>query len=400
MGAIVIGAAYGALGVVRSLGRRGLPVWVVPADDHRLATFSRYTNRTAPWGGTDPARLDALLRLAREGAAGWTLFPTGDEDAALIARHHAELAGHFRLTTPPWEVLRWAYDKRLTYRLAGELGVAHPATYGVGRASELPGLPCRFPAVLKPASKPEHNALTVQKAWRVDDAVQLAARFEEARRLLPEALVMIQEHVPGGAEGQLSYCALCRDGEVLASVVARRARQRPMDYGKASTMVETVDDPEPAEPARRFLEAVRFTGLAEVEFKRDERDGACRLLDVNPRTWSWHSLCGRAGVDFPWLAWRLANGQDVAPVTGRPGVRWVRLTTDLPVAAREIAAGRLSPMAWARSVRPPIELATAVRDDPLPGLLDAPLVAYVALRRLLTGRRRERGSRVAVEPSP
>ena len=48
--------------------------------------------------------------------------------AALLARHHKQLSQHFRVTTPPWQVFRWAYDKRLTYHLAGRLGIGYPWT--------------------------------------------------------------------------------------------------------------------------------------------------------------------------------------------------------------------------------------------------------------------------------
>src|SRR5919109_2550401 len=47
-GALVIGGDYRALGVVRSLGRRGIPVWVV-TNEHRVATASRYALRCFHW---------------------------------------------------------------------------------------------------------------------------------------------------------------------------------------------------------------------------------------------------------------------------------------------------------------------------------------------------------------
>jgi predicted ATP-grasp superfamily ATP-dependent carboligase len=45
----------------------------------------------------------------------------------------------------------------------------------------------------------------------------------------------------------------------------------------------TVDEPKVAEPAIRLLEAVGFTGIVEVEFKTDSRDGQYKVLNVNPR---------------------------------------------------------------------------------------------------------------------
>jgi predicted ATP-grasp superfamily ATP-dependent carboligase len=158
-----------------------------------------------------------------------------------------------------------------------------------------------------------------------------------------------------------------------------------MDFGRASTHVETVDLPEAAEPARALLARLGYTGLVEVEFKRDPRDGRCKLLDVNPRVWGWHTLCARAGIDFTWLAWQLARGNPVKAGPARAGVRWTRLTTDLPTAAKEMRAGRLSVPDYVRSLRGPREHAIFARDDPLPGLLEVPLLAAEVARRLLRG---------------
>src|SRR5206468_12194190 len=103
------------------------------------------------------------------------------------------------------------------------------------------------------------------------------------------------------------------------------------------------------------------------------RDGRFKLLDMNPRVWGWHSLCGAAGVDFPWLLWRLVNGEPVPDTTVRHGVRWMRLTTDAPTAVREVLRGQLGLATYLRSLRRPREAAIFAADDPLPGLVELPL---------------------------
>src|SRR4051812_34614330 len=130
-GALVIGADYRGLGIVRSLGRRKIPVWVLHSGRDLLAATSRYCTRSLPWpAGTASEQIEYLLKLASSyHLEGWVLFPTGDEPAALLAHRHSELKDRFRLTTPTWEVLRWAYDKRLTHRLAADAGVDYPKTY-------------------------------------------------------------------------------------------------------------------------------------------------------------------------------------------------------------------------------------------------------------------------------
>lgn len=386
-GAVIVGADYRALGAARSLGRRGVPVWVLAERSEPLATVSRYARRSLrlPDGGDE--RRVAFLRdlAAAHGLHGWALIPSSDHAAAMVARAHDELAACYTHTCPPWETVRWAYDKRLTYELAERVDVACPRTAAVGGDFDPSTVDMSFPAVLKPAVKEEANALTTAKAWRIDDRQELQRRYEEARALLDPELLVLQEMVGGGGEAQFSYAALCQDGLPVASLTARRTRQYPADFGRASTYVETVDCPEVVAPSLRLLGALRYTGLIEVEYKRDPADGILKLLDMNPRLWGWHTLSGGAGVDFPWLQWQLLWGRDVAAAPARAGVGWWRLSTDTPTVVRELLARRLSIREYARTLRRPRVAAIFAWDDPVPGLAEFPVMAYVLARRLLSG---------------
>ena len=331
-GAVVLGSDYKALGIVRSLGRHGIPVWVL-RDEHSLANWSRYTRRSVAWPSVSEAdRVAFLLDLGRNHALDdWALFPTDDETAALLARNRDELSERYLLTVAEWQALRWAYDKRLTYRLASELGIDHPLTRFPHDSDDVRCFDGRYPAILKPAIRADANRFTTSKAWPAGDNASLVARYEAACALVDPRLIMIQEQIPGDGDAQLSYAALCSDGTPIASLVARRTRQWPMDFGRASTYVETIEAPDVERNATRLLDALRFDGIVEIEFKRDARDGRLKLLDINARVWGWHSLGRRAGVDFPYLLWQLVNGERIVALRGRPGVRWVRALTDIPV---------------------------------------------------------------------
>ena len=374
-GAVVIGRDYGALAVVRSLGRHGIPV-VLLEERRTNAGVSRHVTTRRHWPSNPDEQLAMLRGLDKTGDyRGWTLFPASDESAALIARHHDELSDGFRLTTPPWETYRLAYDKRLSYQLAGELGVAHPATACPSNQDDLLAIDWQYPVILKPAVKPNANALTAAKAWRADSREELLARYAEAAALGEADAIMIQELVPGGGETQFSYVALCDEGIPLAWGVARRTRQYPLDFGKFSTFVETVDCPEIEEPSRRLLAAMRYSGVVEIEYKRDPRNGAPKLLDINARYWAWHSLGRRTGVDFPYMQWRAAHGETFPEMKMRTGGRWVRGLTDVMAATLAMRAGLLTPTRYLSSVQPALECAIFAFDDPMPFLADIPLMA-------------------------
>lgn len=382
-GALVIGGDSRALGIARSLGRRGIPVWAFDEGDYLLARRSRYVARSLPWPtGDEESQARHVAALAREhGLDGWTLFATSDETAALVARHHELLAASYRLTTPPWAQTRLAYDKRLTYSVAGDIGVPAPWTRYPADRAEVEQLDPPFPCILKPASKQGLNRFTHDKAWKVADRDELLARYDEACGMVGAEHVMVQELIPGGGESQFSFGAACLDGQPVASIVARRTRQYPVTFGHSSSFVETVENDAVEREARKLLAAMRYTGVVEVEFKLDSRSGEYKVLDVNPRLWTWFTLGGRAGVDFPYVGWRISQGEPVEEVRARSGVRWVRMGTDVLAATAQIRSGDLAVGRYLRSLRPPVQFAVFATDDPRPLATAVPsLVSRMARR--------------------
>lgn len=377
-GALVVGGNLNGLTIARSLGRHGVPVWVTSPPNIRLASFSRYARRTLPWpAGDDEAQVEYLLDVAAHNNLDqWALFPTSDESAALLSRYHSKLSRRFRVSAPTWNILRWAYDKRLTYRLAADNQVDYPTTFYPLRDTDLESVNCDFPVILKPAIHASINRLTEDKAWRVTNHEELLRRYREARELMPADLILVQEMIPGGGEAQFSYAALCCDGKPIASLTARRTRQYPIDFGYSSSFVETLDVPEIVAPSERLLKAIHYTGIVEVEYKFDARNGRYKLLDINPRLWTWSPLGGRAGMDFPYLLWKTMQGMPVAEQQAPAGVRWVRMSTDVPAAFQEILRGRLNLFSYLRSLRGPLQFALVAADDPLPGLMDLPIFAF------------------------
>jgi predicted ATP-grasp superfamily ATP-dependent carboligase len=164
-------------------------------------------------------------------------------------------------------------------------------------------------------------------------------------------------------------------------MTVRRRRQHPSDFGRASTYVETVSLSELAEPSIRFLRAIDYYGLVELEYKRDPRDGCYKLLDVNARTWGYHTLGQSAGVDFPYLLFCDQVGAPIEEAHARPGVRWVRLATDLPNAVRDIRARTLRLSDYLRSLRGVDTEAVFSLHDPLPCCYEIALIPYLAIKR-------------------
>src|SRR6267154_660653 len=256
-GAIVLGGNFVGLGVARSLGKRGIPTWVVDTDKSKsIAQFSRYTKRFIV--SQEPVA-ELLLREAREhNLDGWVVFPGNDQYVESVAASYDAL-----------------------------------------------------------------------KSIAAANGEELERGYQQMRRYIPVDEILVQERIPGDGKSQFSFCALCKNGRVYASLVARRRRQYPIEFGNASTFVETTSQPTVEAAGRQFLESIGFDGMAEVEFKFDTRDGKYKILDVNPRPWGWHALGKAAGIDFPYLLWRQKVSLETSPVQRARKAAWIREITDL-----------------------------------------------------------------------
>jgi D-aspartate ligase len=383
IGAVVIGGDYQGLGIVRSLGRQSVPVCVID-DETSIARYSRYTTHAVAVKSLRDERqaADTVLDIGRRlDLEGWVVYPTRDETVAALARYRSTLTEFFRVPTPPWETIQWIWDKRNTYRLASDLGIPTPRTWYLHEVGELEQITADPPFAIKPAIKEHFIYATKAKAWRANNRTELRELFQRAAKQVGPGEVMIQELIPGDGRHQFAYCAFHKDGQAVGSMVVRRNRQHPPEFGRASTFVETVDMALLETLSERFLRAINYYGLVELEYKLDARDGQYKLLDVNGRTWGYHSLGAAAGVDFTHLLYTDQVGEFVQPCRARAGVRWVRLLTDIPTAAMEILGGRQDFGVYLDSLRHFQVESVFSREDPVPGLVELALLPYLTVKR-------------------
>jgi|HubBroStandDraft_6_1064221.scaffolds.fasta_scaffold20960_2 D-aspartate ligase len=386
VGAIVIGGEHPGLGIARSLGRRGIPIYVID-DQHSVSQFSKYVTRVVRVKDLrdEQNTVNSVMEVGqRYGLKGWVLFPTRDETVAAFSRHRERLAEVFRVTTACWDTVRWAWDKKNTYDRAVELGIPVPHTYNPRTEGELAELYCRLPLAIKPAVKENFFYATGAKAWRAETPDQLDDLYRKAIRQIGPEEILIQEIIPGDGLQQYSYCAFFRDGKAQGTLVARRMRQHPREFGRAATYVETIEAPEIEELSERFLRAIDYYGLVEVEFKLDSRDGQFKLLDVNARTWGFHSIGGPAGVDFPYLLYADQLGKPVEQGRARAGVGWLRAVTDLPTVISDLWHGELDLRSYWRSLKHTRAESVFCLQDPLPSVGEVLMLPYLIRKKYFT----------------
>ena len=386
-GAIVLAGAHGSLAIARGLARHGYMVWFL-TENRAVPCFSRAIKQWRYWPGADHPDGLAFIEdlVSTHQLEGYFLIPSTDADVKFVGQNHERLSQILMPLGVPWARLEWAVNKSRYAARAEELGLDVPLTYqfnspadAVARADRL-----KYPVIIKPAMRLDVNALVRDKAWQADNAEQFVRLFEKAFALCGAHGVMVQEFIPGGGETQLSYAALWWQGKPLSQLVARRLRQYPIRFGIA-TIVDTVDDEDVIDAGERFLASISHHGLCEIEFKRDLRTGQLRLIDVNPRPFTWLGLVDAAGVDWGAMLDAAAHGREVPEMTARPGVAWLFFVRDCVGVLQALMAGRFDFGDYVRSLFRVRTFSTFAWNDPMPAVMELPLVGWRAVRRYMPG---------------
>jgi len=278
------------LAIVRSLGGRGAHVVVGAPVRRAQACYSKHCAERVVY--PDDHNEEAFVAFIADYAARQEIdlvLPVGYRASTVLSRHARRVREHARLLVADDSAMAVAADKRRTMALASQLGVPTP------RMFETPDAVSSFPVVVK----------GVRESGRV--------RYVNSKEEMPDvepSEFIAQEYVPGQGFG---FYALCNHGETRAIFMHRRLREFPVTGG-ASTAAESFRDPRLQDYGTRLLEALKWHGVAMVEFKLDARDGDFKLMEINPKFWGSLDLSIAAGVDFPWLAARMAIDGDIEPV--------------------------------------------------------------------------------------
>ena len=386
-GAIVLGGHAQGLGIIRSLGRRDIKVYLVDETAACIGRFSKYCSHffRVPEMKQERALLGFLKTLSkREGIKGWVVFPTHDATVEILSKNRDLLDGFYRISIPDWSTTKVAYNKELTYHLAKQTGIPVAQTYFPRNLDDLHQLKyeIKYPTIIKPAIMHTFYSRFKTKVFKANNPQELVLLYEKTCTAINPSEVMIQDIIPGAARDLYSCGCFFKQGVLRASCIGQRCRQIPMDFGKATTFVQTVDIPELRDHSEKLLSEIGYYGLAEVEFMRDPRDGVFKLLEINPRSWKWHTLAIRAGVDLPFLIFSdLVGWGTVQNANGQLNVKWVELISDLYIVLGEILKGKLSPRDYMRSLRGNLEFAIASRDDPKPFISYLLMIPYLLFSR-------------------
>lgn len=390
---LVTGAdQHQGLAVIRGLGEAGIPVVACGASRWSLGFHSRYATHHARYTSPqhNPAQFSAdILRLVQRYRPE-LVIPTVESTLVLLNDVREELEQYTTLAAPGPEILDYALDKLQTLRLAHRLGVPTPRTIHGGSASEILD---RAPELTFPvAIKPRGPALHATTQHRVGFKVRYAHSLQELERLLRSIggdaqAVLVQELAHGVGR---CVSAVCKNGEPLATFVYSRDRELPHSGG-ISVMRKSIEpDPRLVSYATTLLRAIRWQGVAMVEFKYDAATDQYTLMEINGRFQASAALSLDAGLNYPHLVASLFTGRNLPSVRPyRVGVRERWLRGDLLALAQALVdhSDRTTPrrrliVDFCRDLRPGVRYDEFRLADWKPGVVEAISLALLPLVRL------------------
>ncbi len=360
------------LGAIRLLGGAGFTPLVV-SDRPGIARKSRWFRAAPPSRSSANPRTDLATWLDGLPIERAVLLPCEDDWTLRVSEFASEVADRFPTSLSSYQTLRALIDKGGLACLLDELELPHPRTIPVEATTDPDSLPdsALEHVFLKPRDSAAFHRQFGVKAFRVSSRAELATRLADIRRF--NLAVQLQEYVPGPPSNHYYVEGFIdRGGSRRALFVRRRLRMYPLDFGN-STLFESVPPsaiPDAVVSMWRLLSHIRYRGMFSAEFKRDERDGTCRLIEVNARPWWYVEFAGQCGVNMCAMAVKDALGEDVPEVNHyRIGKSCVYPYYDY-FACRELrsvhglsVAGWLS--SWMRATQPVLRW-----NDPIPAISD------------------------------
>ena len=361
---------HGGIGIIRSLGRMGVPVYIVDSDPPGPASYSRYVRRRFVFD-IDTNRPDEaveyLKRIGGSMAYRPILVPTWDEASLMVSDFADVLREQYLFPDQPQGLARSLASKKEMYRLAREHGVPTPVAVFPSSISDVRGYAATatFPVMLKGISGNRLLEHAGQKMAIVEGPDDLF-RLYEAMEDLDQPNLMLQEYIPGGDDTVWMFNGYFdSDSECLFGMTGRKLRQTPVYTGATSLGVcernDVVD-----RMTRKWMNQLGYRGILDIGYRFDSRDGTYKVLDVNPRIGGTFRLfVARNGMDVARAQYLDLTGQRVPPSEPVEGRKWMD-DRDIQSSLQYRRDGRLGMRQWATSMIGVRESVYFARDDLVP----------------------------------
>jgi len=333
-----------ALGVVRSLGSNGVPVYLVSYDKKDMAQKSRYLIGSFvlphPEKNTEDF-IAGLLKIGEQiGRA--IIFPADDPTLVTLSQNLESLKTKFIVPTPDWSIIKKVINKDITYSIAEEVDVPIPKTFLLDKTVTVSSdliKDFRFPCLIKPVQSHTYYDVFKTKMAVVNNITELELNFNECKKYNID--VTVQEIIVGETCQGLNFNSLFYNGKIKQGFTAYKVRMTDSDYGIPVVVRSREMIKELWEYSEKLLGKIGYEGYSCIEYKFDKRDGLYKLLEVNGRYNRSSLLSVKTGINFPWIQYNyLVNNKDFIHRDYKKNYYYVDEFKDIQVNIKSVLTGK------------------------------------------------------------
>lgn len=350
-GAVIIEGHVQGLSNTRSLGKAGIPVYVVDKANC-IARHSKYCKKYVRCPDYDKDEFaDFLVDLAEnEKIHGWVLIPSNDHAVYTISKHKVKLERYYRIITPGLDIVENIYDKYKLLATAKQNNIPIPVTQYLKSADNAVGRKLVYPVVMKGRYGLTFYRIMGKKVLLAKNDNELHSQLNYINDKYKIEEIIIQEMIPfNGDNHTISFTAFCVDGEIQTYWMGVKLREHPARFGTA-TFAKSIYQEECLQHSIPLLKSLNYTGVCEVEYILDPRDKVYKLIEINARTWLWVGLARVCGVDYALYIYKYLNdARLVCPKSYTKEVKWINFFTDIPFSVMEILKGNISLKTYLKS---------------------------------------------------
>lgn len=305
---VTYGRSLISLVIARSLHERGIEV--IGADDVGLTvlSFSKHVSdnfiHTSFQKDEEQALNDfeeAIRKHAPEDDRPYVLIPAF-RDARIFAKYRDRFEPLIKVSAPDIDSINMVDPKDVFADFAQKYLLPIPETQIIypGKRKSANLSQVRFPRIIKPVDGVGGRGVKLVKSIR-----ELNEYLNNAEA---EAPLLLQEAVDGE-----DYCLsiIADHGKLVGAVAYRNLRQFPNESG-AGAIRETVDETPFLKSTEKLVKLANWNGVAEIDYRwNGQLDTEPKIIEINPRYWAGLFHSTESGVDFPWIAYRLAAGIEI-----------------------------------------------------------------------------------------
>lgn len=327
------------LAAVRALGKKGIEVVAVSYNQTKIkntAFYSKYCKSSyiLPHPNVNESGFIEEITRIQDIEKCDVLLPIGYLCCVIISKNFQSLKNKIKIPIINYDTMLIASNKNKTIKFGEKIGIPVPHTIYIKNIKELNSISEKltYPVVIKAAEESGSVEYANSIKELKEKYTYICNKYEE--QIQNNNYPQIQEYIPGKTFG---FFAAYDQGKVKAIFAHERLNEYPITGGP-STMARSIYDNKLNELGIKLLDNLQWNGVAMVEFKKDERDGEYKLIEINPKFWGSLDLAIESGVNFSYIVSMIAVNKHIKPVFKYEKITYRWLGPDLihSVASRNI----------------------------------------------------------------